>query len=150
MYANKSQDFANDTRVPISKQTMVITGTKHALQCIDFTEAWKEWNRRADAQITWPNWKNHWTQAFNENRAIQCLTGSIFRANATIEDKLSKKMIKTNRQQQETIHNLQAQNGELLSFLKHLGVSSVPDAISKKTGQSSALWDPTGYCWTHG
>ena len=96
----------------------------------------------ADTQKTWPNWKNHWTQAFNLNRAIQCLAGSIFCANATIEDELSEKMvtsldnlanavvqkndtieklIETNKQQQETIHNLQAQNGELLYLLKHLG-----------------------------
>ena len=136
------QDFANDARVPISEQTMVTTATKHALQCGDFTEAWKEWNRRAEAQKTWPNWKNHWTQAFNENRAIQRLTGGTFRANATIEDELSEKMvtsldnlanaavqkndtieklIETNKQQQETIHKLQAQNGELLYLLKHLG-----------------------------
>ncbi|KAL7474236.1 hypothetical protein ACHAW6_000220 [Cyclotella cf. meneghiniana] len=60
------------------------------------------------------------------------------------------KLIETNRQQQETIYNLQAQNGELLSLLKHLGGSSILDAISKKAVQSSALWDPTGYCWTHG
>ncbi|KAL7480250.1 hypothetical protein ACHAW6_005948 [Cyclotella cf. meneghiniana] len=67
---------------------MVTTGTKHALQCGDFMEAWKEWNRCADNQKTWPNWKNHWTQAFNEDRAIQCLTGNIFHANTTIEDEL--------------------------------------------------------------
>ena len=72
---------------------MVTTGTKHALQSRDFTEAWKEWNRREDAHKTWTNWKNHWTQAFNENRAIQHLTGSIFQANATIEDELSEKMV---------------------------------------------------------
>ena len=33
------QDFVNNARVPISKQTMVTTGTKHALQCGDFTVA---------------------------------------------------------------------------------------------------------------
>ncbi|KAL7476783.1 hypothetical protein ACHAW6_002619 [Cyclotella cf. meneghiniana] len=154
------QDFAHDARVPISKQTMATTGTKHALQCGDFTEAWMEWSHRAETQKTWTNWKNHWTQAFNENRAIQHLTGGIFRANATIEDELYEKMvtsldnlsnaavqknntieklIETNRQQQETIHKLQAQNGELLYLLKHWGGL-----------QSSAMWDPAGYCWTHG
>ncbi|KAL7478419.1 hypothetical protein ACHAW6_004190 [Cyclotella cf. meneghiniana] len=72
---------------------MVTTRTKNALQCGDFTEAWKEWNSHADAHKTWPNWKNDWTQAFNKNRSIQCLTGSIFHANANIEDELSKKMV---------------------------------------------------------
>eukprot|EP00970_Alexandrium_tamarense_P011559 scaffold2534_cov176-Alexandrium_tamarense.AAC.1 len=39
------QDFALDAKVPISDQTMITTATKHALQCGDYTEAWKEWNR---------------------------------------------------------------------------------------------------------
>ncbi|KAL7480392.1 hypothetical protein ACHAW6_006091 [Cyclotella cf. meneghiniana] len=60
------------------------------------------------------------------------------------------KLIDINRQEQETIHNLEAQNGELLSLFKLLGESSVPDVFSKKTRQSSAPWDPTGYCWTYG
>ncbi|KAL7474005.1 hypothetical protein ACHAW6_000007, partial [Cyclotella cf. meneghiniana] len=161
------QDFANNARVPISKQTMITTGTKHALQCVNFTKAWKEWNRCTDTQKTWSNWKNHWTQAFKKNRAIQRLTGGSFRANATIEDEFSKKMvtsldnlanaavqknntfeklIETNKQQQETIHKLQAQHGELLYLLKHWGGPSVADAISKKAGQSSAIWDPARYC----
>eukprot|EP00804_Cyclotella_cryptica_P013783 CCRYP_016886-RA/>CCRYP_016886-RA protein AED:0.80 eAED:0.80 QI:0/0/0/0.5/1/1/2/0/179 len=38
------QDFAADARVPISEATttMVTTGTKHAIQCGNFTNAWKE------------------------------------------------------------------------------------------------------------
>ena len=159
------QDFANDARVPISQETMVSTGTKHALQCGDFTEAWKAWNRQAAVNKTWPNWKTHWTQAFNENRAIQRLTGGSFRANAILEDELSEKMvtsldnlanaavqkndtieklIEINKQQQETIHKLQAQNGELLYLLKHM---STPAA---QQDGNAARWDPTGYCWSHG
>ncbi|KAL7475994.1 hypothetical protein ACHAW6_007122, partial [Cyclotella cf. meneghiniana] len=159
------QDFAKDARVPISEQTMVTTGTKHALQSGDFTAAWKEWIRHEDAHKTWTNWKNHWTQAFNENRAIQRLTGNIFRANATIEDELSEKMVASldnlanaavqkndtidklidiNKQQQATIHNLQVQNGELLTLLKRLSESSTtrPNTNIGK--------DINGYCWTHG
>ena len=114
-------------------------------------EAWKEGSHRTDDQKTWPNWKNHWTQAFNENRAIQCLTGKIFCANITIEDEFLEKMVLSldnlanaevqkndtieklidiNKQQQETIHNLQAQNGELLTLLKHL--SETPTTIGKQ------------------
>lgn len=157
------QDFAKDARVPISEQTMVTTGTKHALQSGDFTAAWKEWSRHNDAHKTWTNWKNHWTQAFNENRAIQRLTGNIFRANATIEDELSEKMVASldnlanaavqkndtidklidiNKQQQATIHNLQVQNGELLTLLKRLGDSPTTRPNTNK--------DINGYCWTHG
>ena len=53
------QDFAADARVPISEATMVTTGTKRAIQCGDFTDAWKEWNGHPDADKTWPTWKTH-------------------------------------------------------------------------------------------
>ncbi len=39
--------FALDAAVPISKATMVTTGTKHALACGNMTMAWHEWNRHA-------------------------------------------------------------------------------------------------------
>eukprot|EP00804_Cyclotella_cryptica_P024311 CCRYP_020872-RA/>CCRYP_020872-RA protein AED:0.44 eAED:0.44 QI:0/-1/0/1/-1/0/1/0/97 len=32
---------------------MVTTGTKHAIQCGAFTDAWKEWNRIPRANQTW-------------------------------------------------------------------------------------------------
>eukprot|EP00970_Alexandrium_tamarense_P006376 scaffold1087_cov138-Alexandrium_tamarense.AAC.2 len=165
------QDFANDAKVPISDQTMITTATKHALQCGDYTEAWKEWNRGTDAQKTWRNWKSHWTRAFNENRAIQRLTGNSFRVNATIETELSdqlvtsldnlayaavqkndtiEKFIETIKQQQDTIHKLQATNGELM--MKLLGGQSAADTGNKKGGATGGThaWDPSGYCWTHG
>jgi hypothetical protein len=165
------QDFANDAKVPISDQTMITTATKHALQCGDYTEAWKEWNRGTKAQKTWKDWKTHWTRAFTENRAIQRLTGGSFRAYATIEAELSnqlvtslnnlayaavqkndtiEKFIETIKQQQDTIHKLQAQNGELL--MKLLGGHSAADANAKKSGTpgGTPVWDPSGYCWTHG
>ena len=72
------QDFAANARVPISEATMVTTGTKHAIQCGDFTDAWKEWNRRPEPEKTWPNWKTHWTRALQENRDIRRLTGGTF------------------------------------------------------------------------
>ncbi|EED89749.1 predicted protein [Thalassiosira pseudonana CCMP1335] len=150
---------------------MITTATKHALQCGDYTEAWKEWNRGTDAQKTWRDWKSHWTRAFNENRAIQRLTGNSFRANATIETELSdqlvtsldnlayaavqkndtiEKFIETIKQQQDTIHKLQAQNGELM--MKLLGGQSAADTGDKKGGTTGGThaWDPSGYCWTHG
>jgi hypothetical protein len=76
------QEFANDGHVQISKETMVTTGTKHALQCGAFTDAWKEWNRIPRANRTWLAWKNHWTRAFEEQRTIQRLTGGEFSANS--------------------------------------------------------------------
>eukprot|EP00804_Cyclotella_cryptica_P009111 CCRYP_003186-RA/>CCRYP_003186-RA protein AED:0.81 eAED:0.81 QI:0/-1/0/1/-1/1/1/0/245 len=50
------QEFAHDGNVDISKATMITTGTKHALQCGAFTDAWKEWNRVPRANQTWLAW----------------------------------------------------------------------------------------------
>eukprot|EP00804_Cyclotella_cryptica_P026155 CCRYP_013040-RA/>CCRYP_013040-RA protein AED:0.67 eAED:0.67 QI:0/-1/0/1/-1/1/1/0/273 len=116
------QDFAADTQVHISEATMVTTGTKHVIQCGDFTDAWKEWNYRPKAKKTWPNWKTHWARAFQENRDIRCLTGGTFRhqANSTIEDKLSKKTVLsvnnlTNRaiQKNDTVQKLVITDNQL-------------------------------------
>ena len=88
-----------------------------------------------------------------------------FQANATIEDELSEKngyiarqpckccsskndtiekLIDINKQQQETIHNLQAQNGELLTLLKRLSESPITNY------KPTTICDPEGCCWTHG
>ena len=72
------QEFVQDTKVPISEELMVTTGTKHALQCSGLTQAWREWRRLPAAQHNWLNWKTHWTTAFNEQRDISCLTGGTF------------------------------------------------------------------------
>eukprot|EP00804_Cyclotella_cryptica_P002149 CCRYP_006556-RA/>CCRYP_006556-RA protein AED:0.45 eAED:0.45 QI:0/-1/0/1/-1/0/1/0/118 len=72
------QDFAADVRVPISKATMVKNGDKHSIQCGNFTDAWKEWNRHLNAEKTWPNWKTHRTRGFHKNHDIRCLTGGMF------------------------------------------------------------------------
>jgi len=49
------QGFAADAWVPISKQTVVATGTKHTIQCGDFTNVWKEWTCHLNINKTWPN-----------------------------------------------------------------------------------------------
>jgi hypothetical protein len=178
----RTQDFATDARVPISEATMVTTGTKHAIQCGDFTDAWKEWNRRPDAKKTWPTWKTHWTRAFHENRDIQGLTGSTFRhqAHSTVEDELSenfllshenldntaiqknnmvKKLVITNNlltvtNQKLTKHvtKLQEQNSKLLNILEKYASGGTGRAVGKIFAQAenNDVWDPAGYCWTHG
>jgi hypothetical protein len=42
----KCQTFAQDAGVLISKEMMVTTGTKHALNCGNMMLAWQEWKRR--------------------------------------------------------------------------------------------------------
>eukprot|EP00804_Cyclotella_cryptica_P012510 CCRYP_017698-RA/>CCRYP_017698-RA protein AED:0.55 eAED:0.55 QI:0/-1/0/1/-1/0/1/0/243 len=90
------QEFANGGSVNISEATMVTTGTKHAIQCGAFTDAWKEWNRIPRANQTWLAWKTHWTRAFEEQKIIQRLTGGEFSANSTIQatdDELASQMV---------------------------------------------------------
>jgi hypothetical protein len=75
---------------------MITTGTKHALQCGAFTDAWKEWNRVPRANQTWLAWKTHWTRAFEEQKTIQRLTGSDFSANSMTQmtdDALAAQMV---------------------------------------------------------
>ncbi|KAL7477931.1 hypothetical protein ACHAW6_003712, partial [Cyclotella cf. meneghiniana] len=67
---------AQDTKVPISKELKVTTGTKYALQCGDLMQAWHEWRHLMAVHHTWLNLKNPWTAAFNEQCNISCLTGS--------------------------------------------------------------------------
>jgi hypothetical protein len=167
------QDFAADARVPVSEATMVTTGTKHAIQCGDFTDAWKEWNRRLDADKTWPNWKTHWTRAFQENRDIRRLTGGTFRhqANSIINDELSEKMVlsldnlanaavqkndtfeqlvQANNQLTAANKKLTEQNSKLINMLeKHAGGS--PGGYNAPTPpDNSNFCDSSGSCWTHG
>ena len=167
------QDFAGDARVPISEATMVTTGTKHAIQCGDFTDAWKEWNRRPDIEKTWPNWKTHWTRAFQENRDIRRLTGGTFRhqAHAAIDDDLSEKMVlsldnlaNAAVQKNDTVEKLVTSNNQLASsnaaLTEHIARlqahnTTLLQLVGKNTGGSTSgarapttdtnnTWDPRG------
>jgi hypothetical protein len=49
---------------------MVMTGTKHALNCGNMTLTWQEWKRCPLLDHMWINWKDHWMSAFAEMRDI--------------------------------------------------------------------------------
>jgi hypothetical protein len=66
----KCQTFAQDAGIPISKATMVTTGTKAALNCGGMELTWQEWKRCPLVDHTWNKWKLHWTAAFAETRDI--------------------------------------------------------------------------------
>jgi hypothetical protein len=57
----KCQVFAADAGVPISDETMITTGTNHALACSNMTLAWRKWNHHPLHDHTWLNWKINWT-----------------------------------------------------------------------------------------
>jgi hypothetical protein len=89
------QETANDADVPITEATMVTTGTKHAVATGGMDQAWKEWMRTLAANRTWPNWKTHWTAAFQDKRELVKLTGIAFNgmANSAQESELGDKMV---------------------------------------------------------
>jgi hypothetical protein len=49
----KCQTFVQDAGMPISKEMMVTTGTKHALNCGNMTHTWQEWKHRPLPEQTW-------------------------------------------------------------------------------------------------
>jgi hypothetical protein len=51
----KCQTFVQDAGVPISKEMMVTTGTKHALNCGNMTLMWREWKSCPLLDHTWNN-----------------------------------------------------------------------------------------------
>ena len=174
------QEFANDGHVQISEETMVTTGTKHALQCGAFTESWKEWNRTPRANRSWLAWKNHWTRAFEEQRTIQRLTGGEFAAHSATQgqddtlatqmvtslDNLAmaavqknetiEKLIQINKMKEKTITNLMAQlederaTSTKLLEIIHKAGLQTGKNTNSGSGTHYTNWDPNGYCWTHG
>jgi hypothetical protein len=50
------QEFYINARVPISQELMMTTGTKDAVNCGDFHQAWQEWRHLTTASQTWANW----------------------------------------------------------------------------------------------
>jgi hypothetical protein len=173
------QEFAHDGHVDISEATMVTTGTKHAIQCSAFTDAWKEWNHLPRPNQTWLAWKTHWTRAFEEQKTIQHLTGEEFSANATTQetdDELAAQIVTSLDnlamaavQKNETLEKLIKMNAQKDKIIKNLTASLASekststillDVISKTglkagntTGGGSGTlqrWDPSGYCWSHG
>ena len=174
------QEFANDGHVPISEESLITTGTKHALQCGSFTDAWREWNRIPRANRTWLAWKTHWTRAFEEQRTIQRLTGGEFSANSITrtDDELATQMvtsldnlalaaiqknetleqlIKMNEMKETTIKNLMTQlaaeketSSKLLAILSKANLKTGGHNNSGGGGGNSSMYDPNGYCWSHG
>ena len=158
------QEFAQDANVPISEETMVTTATKHALQCGGLTQAWREWRRTVVADQTWPNWKTHWTTAFNEQRDITKLTGTDFQghANSAREDELSERMVASLDnlanaavQKNDTVEKLVISNKTLTDTVATLtnDITRLTTAIAalkaNKSTKAPQACDPNGYCWTH-
>jgi hypothetical protein len=53
---------------------MVMTGTKHALNCGKMMLPWQEWKHHPLLDHTWINWKDHWMAAFADMGNINCMT----------------------------------------------------------------------------
>ncbi|KAL7487086.1 hypothetical protein ACHAW6_012695 [Cyclotella cf. meneghiniana] len=127
------------------QRVMVITGTKHALQCGGLTHSWREWRCLPAIQHMWLNWKNHWTAAaFNKQQDISRLTGGtvMSEANASVDnaqgssqmitslDNLAnaavqkndtvERLVVANKQLMDTITKLQEDNAKLLNIMQQM------------------------------
>ena len=178
MYTRKQelcQEVALDAHVEITKNTMVSTGTKHAVAAGGMDEAWKAWMRTALATRTWANWKTHWTAAFQEKRELVQLTGTAFngmanQAREAQEDEMGEKMVsaldnlanaavernssfeqlvKSNQTLTSTIESQQAEIKRLLSIVTALS-SGKQTHTPKAEGSGDGNWDMKGYCYWHG
>jgi hypothetical protein len=70
----KCQTFTRDAGIPISKEMMVMTGTKNALNCGNMMLAWQEWKCHPLLDHTSNNWKIHWMAAFAKMCDISRMT----------------------------------------------------------------------------
>ncbi len=114
----KCQTFAQDAGVPISKEMMVMTGTKHALNCGNMILAWQEWKHHPLLDHMWNNWKGHWTAAFAEKQDInrmtsgnlafanQAATEDIVQAEKKEKNNTIDRLVTTNQQQAKIIADL--------------------------------------------
>ena len=72
------QETARNSGVSISKETMVTTGTKHAVATDGMEVVWCKWMRTIAPNRSWNAWKSHWTQAFQEKCELHKLAGIPF------------------------------------------------------------------------
>ena len=135
-------------------------------------EANDSWNR------TWPNWKTHWTDAFQEKRELVRLTGIAYdgMANNAQVDEMGDKMVSaldnlanaavqkndtfeqlvaTNKTLTDTNKRQQEDNRKLLAIISALSTKQAGTSFKTATGKDGRngkdfQWDPTGYCWSHG
>ena len=64
----------------------------------------------------------------------------------------AKKLVNTNKQITETIHNLQEQNAKIFQYLEKCTGATAAKAVGKvnTATESTGVWDSSGYCWMHG
>jgi hypothetical protein len=178
METGEVSDVCQDAGVPISKATMVTTGTKAALNCGSMELAWREWKRCSLLNHMWDNWKLHWTAAFVETRSINRMiaNNSAFANQAATNakqaammakslDNLANAAIKKN----DTVEKLVTANERLAKALANANAAiarlhipnppNPPSTPSRSTTNNclpshwSAIkpdWETTGYCSTHG
>jgi hypothetical protein len=149
------QVFALNAAVPISEATMVTTGTKHALSCSNMIMAWREWNRCAIANHTWPNWKTHWMSVFAEMHGINRMMAgeAAFGINAAEEEQqacqitaLLDNLANMSIQKNATINNLVASNAQLMQALQEMQAAMVhmfPASQTHYSPYQPPMWVPT-------
>jgi hypothetical protein len=175
----KCQVFTANAGVFISKETMITTGTKHALACSNMTLAWRKRKLFPPINHTWPNWKAHWTAAFTEMCDINHMTAGNtgFGANQATKLEQAQQMASSLKnlanitiQKNTTIENLVATNATLTKGITDIQLSiarmfasGVPTSPAPSPtpmtearvhpshrSNTKPAWDKVKYCWTHG
>jgi hypothetical protein len=176
----KCQVFAVDARVPISKETIITTGTKHALLCSNKSLAWHKWKHRPHPDHIWPNWKTHRTAAFTEMCSINRMTAgdTSFGANQATKLDQAQQMASSldnlanvTIQKNTAIKNLVATNAMLIKaiadiqlYIARMCAAGVPTSHATTSPApliearvcpshwsiTKLAWDEVRYCWTHG
>ena len=118
---------------------MVTTGTKHAVATGGMDQAWKEWMRTLAANRTWPNWKTHWTAAFQDKHELVKLTGIAFSkmTNSAQEAELGDRMVSAldnlsnaavqNASNKTLTESIKSQQEEIKKLLAIINVLSTSD-----------------------
>jgi hypothetical protein len=173
----KCQTFALDAGIRISKATMVLTGTKAAINCGGMELAWRKWRRPPIINQMWNNWKVHWTAAFAESRDITCMTvgDQAFAnqaatnaeqiacmvksldnlANVAIQKNITvEKLVVVNKRLVKALADVNAAIAWLcLPNMPALPTTSTNNKNKPRPSHKATVkpnWDPNGFFWTHG
>ena len=169
------QEITKDTNVPITKATMVTTGTKHTVAASGMDDSWREWMRLPKYQKTWVGWKTIWGGAFLKKRELIRLTVIAYKvmANQAAETHMGNtivvaidNLVNAAVQKNNTVNWLVISNSplsdslaardtkitRLLTIITNLSTGGGGGGGSGiNNGKSaSAPWDTMVYCLLHG
>ena len=179
-HMEECQQLATDAGDAFTDMQLVRKGQLAMAKSGLFEDYYREWLRKPRNQQTWVDFKTFWTNAINEWEELNKLTskGTNFGANAaTYEESTNnlelaldnlamaaatdkstiEKLTETNKKltaQLEstiaTIQRLTEDNQRLLRMIDKNIPTTNPYSKKMKNWEDDSLFDPEGYCWSHG